>query len=89
MQLELGNLLGMRGDLRLQGMTQAQLVKLLFVLFLSGQPRGNVILRLQRDVEAGGDGQPFLSKCLLLLRKRLCFAFIPLKLLGYRLKLAA
>lgn len=46
MQLELGNLLGMRGDLRLQGMTQAQLVKLLFVLFLSGQPRGNVILRL-------------------------------------------
>ncbi len=89
MLLELSNLLCVCGDLRLQGMTQTQLVKLLLVLFLGGKPRGDVILRLQRHVEAGGDGLPLLSKCLLFLRKRLYFAFIALKLLGYRLELTA
>ncbi len=89
MLLELSNLFRMRGDLRLQSMAQTQLVKLLLELFLGRKPRGDIILRLQRDVEAGGDRLPLLSKCLLLLRKRLYFAFIPLKLLGYRLKLTA
>lgn len=89
MLLELSYLLCMRGDLRLQGMAQAQLVKLLLMLFLGSKPWGDVILRLQRHVEAGGDRLPLLSKCLLLLRKRLYFAFIPLKLLAYCLELSA
>ena len=89
MLLELSNLFRMRGDLRLQGMTQAQLVKLLLVFFLSGKPWDDIILRLQRYVEAGGDRLPFQSKRLLLLRKRLYFAFISLKLLSYCFELTA
>ena len=78
MQLKLGYLFGMCSNLCLQGMTQAQLVKLLFVFFLGCKPGGDIILRLQRYVQTGSQRLPLFSKCLLLLRKRLYLAFIAL-----------